>query len=92
MKYLFFYILLIITAISISCRSSKKINSSTQATNQSTLIQKCPEAWYRNLMPESGKSQPTEYLIVNGVRAEIAHYDTTWIRKNCPTLRAIEVH
>ena len=92
MKHPFLSILLIITLITISCRSSKKENSAKQSSNESTLIRKCPEAWYRNLMPGPGKSQPEEYLIVNGIRAEIANYDTTWIRKNCPTVQPVEVH
>ncbi len=92
MKHLFLSILLIIMTIAVSCRSSKKINSAAQSNNPSTLIQKCPEAWYRNLMPAPGKSEPEQYLIVNGARAEITDYDTTWIRKNCPRVQPIEVH
>jgi hypothetical protein len=43
-------------------------------------------------MPGIGKTEPEEYLVVNGIRAEIRDYDVEWIRKNCPIKGPSEVH
>jgi hypothetical protein len=89
------YIRIIITTIAgltmFACRGSRP-EKPTPVTEISTLKRVCPEAWYRNLMPGIGKTEPEEYLVVNGIRAEIRDYDVEWIRKNCPIKGPSEVH
>lgn len=51
------------------------------------LIQKCPEAWYDNQMPQVVKegsiAKITEYLIMNGKRVELKEVDMKWVSENC---------
>lgn len=52
----------------------------------SGLIRKCPDSWIQNSMPSAGPDSDkgnSQYLIVNGHRAEVADYDMDWIASNC---------
>lgn len=51
------------------------------------LIQKCPEAWFDNQMPqiikEGAVAKITEYLIMDGKRVELKEVDMKWVGENC---------
>lgn len=48
------------------------------------LIQACPEHWYEDRMPSMGqRAAPKEYYIYKGQRAEIAGFDSVWVKANC---------
>lgn len=92
MSNLYSFMFLLISILTFSCHSSSKQQQQSKTEEKSTLIRECPEAWYRNSMPGPNKTQPEEYLVIKGSRAEIAAYDTAWIRKNCDINQATEVH
>lgn len=55
--------------------------------SESKLIQKCPESWIDNQMPQvvrDGKPiGTTQYLIIEGKRVELSEVDMGWISLNC---------
>jgi hypothetical protein len=62
-----------------SCTTAPKKVSSGEA-----LIRDCPEEKIINRMPTTGGSgRPDGYFIYKGQRAEVATFDTAWIRANC---------
>lgn len=60
-------------------------------TTPSTKIKKCPDAWYENRMPGSD-NKTEEYLVFEGERKEIAHYDLEWIQQNCEVNKSEAVY
>ncbi len=59
---------------------------------QSRLIRDCPEEKITDNMPITGKqTAPRSYFIYKGQRAEMAAFDTAWLRVNC-TLKETVVY
>lgn len=54
-------------------------------TQESTLIQECPDEWIHDRMPRIGEGNdpPAQYFIIDGQRKEIKDYDVAWIEANC---------
>lgn len=54
-------------------------------TQESTLIQECPDKWIHDRMPRIGEGNdpPAQYFIIDGQRKEIKDYDLEWVKANC---------
>lgn len=78
MRKIIFLLLMLVLIVSCSSNDEK--------------LKVCPDAWYDNRIPAINPSEETQYLIVNGERAEISNYDLDWIRENCEVNEPMAVY
>ena len=80
MRMNFFPILFASGLLAGSCTvAPKKLTGSA-----TSLIRDCPEERIIDKMPTTGtQTAPRSYFVYKGQRAEIAAFDTAWLRINC---------
>ncbi|MEI6510870.1 MAG: hypothetical protein WCO25_02390 [Candidatus Uhrbacteria bacterium] len=74
-------------AIFVRTNGMPKTDEPPSAEPSTTLIQRCPDAWYTNRMPtvaDDGRpTMPSEYVVIDGKRMELSQMDMAWVGANC---------
>ncbi len=67
--------------------NGEKKSDAPPVESSTTLIRRCPDAWYADKMPTiSNDGKPAaarEYLVIDGKRVELSQADMAWIGANC---------
>lgn len=85
--------LIILTACSKEEERENTKNNDSNISNETALIQECPDEKIINKMPQiiddsdtSNETSPRDaeaYYIFNGERKEISEFDEKWVEENC---------
>lgn len=82
-----------LVAIFVRMNGTANTDAPPPAEPPTSLIRRCPDAWYANKMPtisdDGTPAAAREYLVIDGRRVELSQADMAWIGANCSVEKTV---